>query len=132
MDRALLDEATRRSGLVWVQAHRRAPEPVWHLWHEGAALVVLGGGEQRLDGVAPGDRVLVVVRSKERQADRLVQWWATVVEVVPGTAAWDALAPLLAARRLNAPDGRGQPARWAGRSIVLSLVPDGTEEPVAR
>jgi hypothetical protein len=130
---ALVEEATRRSGVVWllVPGVARA-QPVWHLWHEGAAHLVAGGGEQRLDGVDDGVRVLVVVRSRERQADRVVQWWATAQVRAPGTPEWDALVPLLSARRLNARDAAQQPQRWAQDSVVLSLVPDGTEEPVRR
>lgn len=131
MARALVDEATRRSGVVWLQAAGvdRA-QPVWQRWHDGAAHLVTGGAEQPLSGVADGDRVLVVVRSKERQDGRVVQWWAQVRQVLPGTPAWAELTPLLQAQRLNAPDGAAQVQRWARDSVVLSLVPDGTEEPV--
>ena len=100
-----MEEATRRSAVVWLRpAGAPRAVPAWHLWHEGAAHVVTGPGEQPLPGVHPGGRVLVVVRSKERQGDRLVQWWADVERV--------------------------QPARWAREATVLRLVPDGTQEPV--
>ena len=127
----LVEEATRRSGVVWLQRSGRT-SPVWQLWHDGAAHLVVDGGEQPLADVRGGDRVLVVVRSKERQADRVVQWPAEVTEVAPGSAAWQVLAPLLAARRLNALDGDAQPDRWARESRVLSLVPTGGTEPVSR
>ena len=91
-----------------------------------------GGAEQHLDGVADGGRVLVVVRSRERLADRVVQWWADVQQVAPGSEEWDRVVPLLHAQRLNPPDGAAQPERWARESTVLRLVPDGTEEPVDR
>ena len=130
---ALVEEATRRSAVVWLRpAGADEARPAWHLWHAGAAHVVTGGAEQPLPGVAPGGRVLVVVRSKERQGDRVVQWWAAVEQVRPGTPAWDEVVPLLHAARLNAPDGQEQPARWARESTVLRLVPDGTLEPVRR
>ena len=127
----LVEEATRRSAVVWLRPDGgdRA-HPAWHVWHDGAALVVTGPGEQPLPGVAPGGRVLVLVRSKERQGDRVVQWWADVEPVEPGTARWDESVPLLSAARLNAPDGEEQPARWAREATVLRLVPDGTQEPV--
>jgi hypothetical protein len=131
--RALVEEATRRSGVLWLLPGGTGPAAVvWHVWHAGAAHLVHGGLEQPLPGVAGGDRVLVVVRSKERQADRVVQWWADVRRVLPGTPAWDDVVPVLHAARLNAPDGDAQPERWARGSVVLSLVPDGAEEPVAR
>ena len=127
----LVEEATRRSAVVWLRpADAERALPAWHVWHAGAALVVTGPGEQPLPGVRPGGRVLVLVRSKERQGDLLVQWWADVEQVAPGTPQWDEVVPLLAAARLNAPDGEEQPARWAREASVLRLVPDGTQEPV--
>lgn len=133
MPSALVEEATRRSGVVWLLRDGAGPAfPVWHVWHEGAAHLVVGGLEQPLDAIGAADRVLVVVRSRERQADRVVQWWADVRQVLPATAGWDLLVPLLHAQRLNAPDGEAQPARWARESRVLTLLPDGTQEPVSR
>ena len=128
---ALVEEATRRSAVVWLQpdGDTRAT-PAWHVWHAGAALVVTGPGEQPLPGVRAGGRVLVLVRSKERQGDLLVRWWADVEQVAPGTPDWDEVVPLLHAARLNAPDGEEQPARWAREASVLRLVPDGTTAPV--
>lgn len=128
-----MEQATRRSGVVWLLADGTGPpQPVWHLWHAGAAHVVHGGAEQVLDGVGDGDRVLVVVRSKHSQSDRVVQWWAVAHALRPGTPAWDEIVPLLHARRLNARDGDGEPARWARESSVLTLTPDGTERAVER
>jgi len=128
---ALVEEATRRSAVVWLQPDGSGrASPAWHLWHDGAAVVVTGPGEQPLPGVRAGGRVLVLVRSKERQGDLLVRWWAGVEQVAPGTARWDEVVPLLHAARLNAADGEAQPARWAREATVLRLVPDGTREPV--
>lgn len=121
--RALVEEATRRSGLVWILPDGGGEHPVWHVWADGAAHVVTGGGEQPLPGVAEGDRVQVVVRSRERQAGRVVQWSALVERVVPGTPDWDRVVPLLAAQRLNARDAARLPERWARESRVLRLVP---------
>lgn len=46
LERALAEEATKKSGLVWVRGSGPA-RAVWHVWHEGAALLVGGGpGEQ--------------------------------------------------------------------------------------
>ena len=120
-DLALVEEATRRSGVLWVAPHGGREQAVWHVWHAGAAYVVTGGREQPWPG--GGDRVLVVVRSRERQAGRVAQWEAIVEPVPPRSALWDDVVPLLHARRLNAPDGPRQPQRWAAESQVLRLVP---------
>ncbi|MDP3712074.1 MAG: hypothetical protein Q8R60_06265 [Mycobacteriales bacterium] len=122
MSSGVVAEATRRSGLVWVDG-----QPVWHVWHDDAAWVVTGGLEQRL---VVGSTAVVDVRSRDRQADLLVRWVAAVTEVAPGSAAWDAVVPLLRAARLHSPDGAAAPERWARESRVLRLDPTGEELPV--
>jgi len=128
---ALVEEATRRSGLVWVCLDDDPiAHPVWHLWHDGAAYVVTGGAEQPLPGADAAVRAVVAVRSRERQGDLLLRWTAQVEQLAPGTPAWDEVVPLLHEQRLNAPDGEQQPQRWARESLVLRLVPDGGHVPV--
>ena len=132
---ALVEEATRRSAVVWVTGPEvvgaARAHPVWHLWHDGAAYVVTGGLEQPLPDVVPGARAVVAVRSKATQSDRLVQWVAEVDAVAPGTSEWDEVVPLLHAKRLNPPDGEQQPQRWARESVVLRLTPTGETVPVS-
>lgn len=119
----LIAEATRRSGLVWVDG-----QPVWHLWHDGAAWVVTSGLEQPL---TVGDTAVVEVRSKARQGDLLVRWVAAVATLEPGSPTWADVVPLLQARRLNPPDSRAATAeRWAVESTVLRLTPTGEELPL--
>src|SRR5690606_10932142 len=80
LDRALIEEATKKSGLVWVEGSTGPARALWHVWHEGAACVVGDGpGEQPLPGLADGARAQVTVRSKDK-GGRLVSWTATVVE----------------------------------------------------
>jgi hypothetical protein len=125
----LIEEATRRSGVVWVTAEGSArAHPVWQLWHDGAMYVVTGGLEQPLTVTG---RATVTVRSKDRQADRLVTWVADVAPVPPDSAQWAEVVPLLHAKRLNAPDGDEQPRRWARESVVLRFTPTGETVPIA-
>ncbi len=130
---ALIEEATRRSAVVWVELPGRAPRPLWHLWHEQSLYTVVAGLEQPLPDLdlelAP--TAVVIVRSKDRQNDQVVRWAAEVSRVQPGSALWDEVVPLLHARRLNPPDGAAQPARWAAWSLVLRLVPTGAVLPPA-
>lgn len=125
---SLVAEATRRSAVVWV-GHERSPDrrAAWHLWHAGCAWLVTGGLEQPLPDLLEVERAVVAVRSKERQGDLLVEWTATVGRVQPGTPEWNEVVPLLHAKRLNAPDGEGQPARWARESVVLRFTPTGDQ-----
>jgi hypothetical protein len=128
---ALIEEATRRSGLVWLDLPGLdCPRGTWHVWHDGAAYVVTGGIEQPLPGLPRAERVTVIVRSKDK-GGRLVSWVASVSRVEPGTPEWDAVTPLLAKDRLNAPDTERQIERWADEAYVLRLAPTGevTESP---
>ena len=134
---ALVDEATKKSGLVWLTRlggpARRSeppprPQPVWLLWHEGSGYVLHGGSEQpapALEGASAGaERVAVSVRSKD-QGGRLVTWVARTEVVRPDGDEWAVVAPLLMAKRLNLPDGEAAPRRWAAECVVTRLVPTG-------
>lgn len=125
---ALVEEATRRSGLVWVRP-AGAPRALtaWHAWHDGCAWVVVGGAEQELPGLADAERAEVLVRSHERRGGLLVTWTAEVRRVEPGSPEWESAVPVLHAERLNAPDGEQQPERWARESTVLRLRPTGEQ-----
>ncbi|OAR22407.1 hypothetical protein A8W25_20100 [Streptomyces sp. ERV7] len=123
LDRALVEEATKKSGLIWVRGTGTADRALWHVWHEGAAYVVGGGpGEQPLEGLADGGTAEVTVRSKDK-GGRLVAWTAAVSEVAPDGELWAAVAVELKAKRLNAPDGEAVTARWARECRVLCLTP---------
>ncbi|EGX56109.1 hypothetical protein SZN_29480 [Streptomyces zinciresistens K42] len=131
LGRALVEEATKKSGLIWVKAPGAAARTLWHVWHEGAACVVGGGpGEQPLPpGLADGDTAEVTVRSKDK-GGRLVTWPARVVEPAPGTERWEAAVGELKGKRLNAPDGEAMTGRWARECRVLRLEPAGPPAPL--
>jgi len=120
---ALVEEATRRSSVVWVALDDGPLRAVWHVWHDGCAYVVTGGLEQELPGAGTASRAHVVVRSRERRSGVVVAWVGDVEPVAPGSEEWDAVVPVLHAARLNAPDGEDQPRRWARESTVLRLRP---------
>ncbi|MET8974553.1 hypothetical protein ABZX85_02950 [Streptomyces sp. NPDC004539] len=129
LDRALVEEATKKSGLVWVKGPGAAARPLWHTWHDGAAHVLGDGpGEQPLTGLADGDTAEVTVRSKDK-GGRLVTWTARVVRVAPGTPEWDSAAGELKGKRLNAPDGEAMVERWARECRLLRLEPAGETLP---
>ncbi|WP_221358369.1 hypothetical protein [Streptomyces beigongshangae] len=139
MDRALVEEATKKSGLIWVRGSgvpsldARPGEParaLWHVWHDGAACLVGDGpGEQPLPGLVDGHEALVTVRSKDK-GGRLVSWSATVVELAPGSDAWDVAVGELKGKRLNAPDGEAMTERWARECRVVRLEPTGATAPL--
>ncbi|MBT2398163.1 hypothetical protein [Streptomyces sp. ISL-100] len=122
LDQALVEEATKKSGLIWVRGTGPA-RSLWHVWHDGAAYVVGDGpGEQPFPGLADGGSAEVTVRSKDK-GGRLVTWTATVTEHPAGTDAWDAAVAELKGKRLNAPDAEQMTERWARECRVLRLEP---------
>jgi hypothetical protein len=124
-DAALVEEACRKSAMSWLQPPGQArPVAVWHVWVDGAMYVVSGGREQQLAVMPDGEPVTVIVRSKDK-GSRLVTWVAAASRVEPGTPEWGTVVPELHAKRLNPPDGEGQPARWAAESTVTRLSPTG-------
>ena len=122
LDQALVEEATKKSGLVWVRGSGPA-RALWHVWHEGALYLVGDGpGEQPLPGVDDGSTAEVTVRSKDK-GGRLVAWTAAVTELAPRSDAWESAVAELKGKRLNAPDGERMTERWARECRVLRLAP---------
>ncbi|MGW7003468.1 hypothetical protein ACWGCW_11725 [Streptomyces sp. NPDC054933] len=132
LDRALIEEAAKKSGLLWVRGTEGAVA-LWHLWHDGAVCLVGGGpGEQPLPGLVDGGTATVTVRSKDK-GGRLVSFDARVSELAPHSEAWQSAVEELKGKRLNAPDAETMTERWARECRVLRLEPSGsaTERPGA-
>ncbi|MFD0266923.1 hypothetical protein ACFVGY_10045 [Streptomyces sp. NPDC127106] len=122
LDLALVEEATKKSGLIWVRGSG-ADRPLWHAWVDGAAHVLGDGpGEQPLPGLADGAAAEVTVRSKDK-GGRLVAWTAAVRELAPGSEPWEAAVTELKGKRLNASDSEEMTARWARECRLLRLEP---------
>jgi hypothetical protein len=125
LERALVEEAAKKSALVWVQGSEGPAVALWHVWHDGAVCLVGGGpGEQPLRGLADGGTATVTVRSKDK-GGRLVAFRSQVTEVAPHEEAWQAVVDELKGKRLNAPDADRMPERWARECRVLRLEPTG-------
>jgi hypothetical protein len=122
---ALIDEAAKKSGLIWVRAPGpgRHAQPVWHLWQDGVAYIVTGGLEQPVpEDLA--DRAFVTVRSKDKR-NRLVTFEAAVTQCSPDSEEWAAVVPTLLAKRLNLPDQETAAERWARECTLWRLEPTG-------
>ncbi|OEJ33601.1 hypothetical protein [Streptomyces subrutilus] len=123
LDLALVEEATKKSGLIWVRGDG-ADRALWHAWVEGAAHVLGDGpGEQPFPGLADGATAEVTVRSKDK-GGRLVAWTATVRELAPRGEEWAAAVAELKGKRLNAPDSEEMTERWARECRLLRLEPE--------
>ena len=134
---ALIDEATKKSGLIWVAPSHEGPagtaadvrpQAVWHVWQDGSAWVLGGGQEQQVPDLT--ERSYVTVRSKDK-GSRLLTWVASASRVQPGSQEWQAVVPTLLAKRLNLPDGDAAGDRWAHECVLWRLSPTGdvTETP---
>ena len=133
---ALIAEATKRAGLIWITIDGQdRPHPAWHVWRAGtgrpgagsagAAYVVTGPGEQPLPGLADAGRVTVIVAASQAAGGRL-EWTAAAGRVEPGSAEWDEVIGPLVAGRLNAvlAEGETSPAqRWARSGAIFRLAP---------
>lgn len=130
LEAALVEEAAKKSALLWVRGPDGPARALWHVWHDGAVCLVGDGSlEQPLTGMglADGGTAAVSVRSKDKWS-RLVVWQARVVELTPHGERWEAAVGELRGKRLNAPDAPVIAERWARESRVLRLEPTG--EPV--
>ncbi|MFE2329625.1 hypothetical protein ACFXD5_37955 [Streptomyces sp. NPDC059385] len=122
LDLALVEEATKKSGLIWVRG-AGADRALWHAWVDGAAHVLGDGpGEQPFPALADGATAEVTVRSKDK-GGRLVAWTATVRELAPRGEEWAAAVAELKGKRLNAPDSEDMTERWARECRLLRLEP---------
>ena len=127
-DSALVEEACKKSSLLWITVPGLRDRAAWHVWQEtegrGAVYLVTGGGEQNVPGLSDGQLVRVTVRSKDK-GGRLATWPGLVGRVAPGSAEWAEVVPTLHAKRLNARDGEAQPERWAAQSAIFRIAPRG-------
>ncbi|MFJ2953035.1 hypothetical protein OG896_12675 [Streptomyces sp. NBC_00669] len=117
---ALVEEATKKSGLVWVNG-----QAVWHLWLDGGLHLVAGPGEQPVPDLVDGGTATVTVRSKDK-GGRLVTWSARVEVLAPHGEPWEAAVGELKGKRLNAVDAESVPSRWAAECQVFRLAPTGS------
>ncbi len=123
---ALVDEALKRSGLVWVTLPGGQTQPFWHAWVDGSAYLLTGSGEQPDPGLLDGDEVRLVVRSKDN-GQRLLSVAATAERLGPAHASWDTATIALASGRLNLWQAEQAPQRWAvdSATTIYRLVPVG-------
>jgi hypothetical protein len=120
---ALVAELGKKTGVSWLR-HAGRTHPVWHVWLEDALCLVSGGTEQPLPDLADGERVEVVMRSKDN-GGRLVTWVGAASVVRPGDPAWAPVTAALVGGRLNAPDLATAADGWARTSVVRRVVPTG-------
>lgn len=127
---ALVEEACKGSGLVWIGVGDAAPRPAWHVWSDGASYVVHSrdttttpAREQVVPGLAGAEAADVSVRGDKQ--GRVITWRARVTHLTPGSPDWDEAVSLLRPKRLNEPDPDGVAQRWAQSCDICVLTPAG-------
>ncbi|MEV6689938.1 hypothetical protein AB0M35_00475 [Micromonospora sp. NPDC051196] len=115
----------KKASVAWVAVAGGPALALWCVPLEGALFVISGPGEQAAPGLAEADEAQVTLRGDH--GGRIVTWLARVSRVAPGTDEWDTLAPLVGAKRLNAPGPTAElVARWAADGCALvRLAPAG-------
>jgi hypothetical protein len=124
---AVLDEALKKSTVVWVEVPGEGGTgdravPVWYGTLDGRVYVLVGGSEQRVPGLAETDRAVLIARSKEQQS--LVAEVEASARVVPATDPLFArVVSVLLPRRLNLRDGEQAAERWRKECTLVELTP---------
>jgi hypothetical protein len=122
---ALLAELGRKTGVCWLRyGDEDRARPAWHVWQDGALLLVSGGDEQHLPGIDLAGRVEVTMRSTD-SGGRLLTWVGAAATVPPGGEGWADATAALAAARLSIPSLTETPDRWRTASTVTRIVPTG-------
>jgi hypothetical protein len=118
----LLDEALKKTVVAWVSVDEAPAIALWCLHIDGALYIVSGPGEQSAPGLAGASAATVTLRGDH--GGRIVTWPARVTRLMPGTEGWDAAAPLVAAKRLNARGPASEVVdRWAAGCALNRLAP---------
>ena len=126
----LVDEAVKKAAVAWISVGDGPALALWCMPVDGSLVVVSGPGEQDAPGLA--DAATAAVRLRGDNGGLIVIVEATVERLTPGTADWDAVAPQLAVKRLNA-SGTAEEvvARWAETDCAIVRLTPVDGEPVA-
>jgi hypothetical protein len=124
---AVLDEALKKSTVVWVEVPGEGGTgggavPVWYGTLDGRVYVLVGGSEQHVPGLAEAERAVLAARSKEQQS-LVAEVEATVRVVQPSDPLFAKVVPLLLPRRLNLRDGETAADRWRKECTLVELTP---------
>ncbi|MFI6760385.1 hypothetical protein ACIBF5_14735 [Micromonospora sp. NPDC050417] len=115
----------KKASIAWVSVDGGPGLALWCLPLEGGLYLVSGPGEQSAPGLADAATAAVTLRGDH--GGRIVTWPAEVTRLLPGSEQWETNAPLVAAKRLNAPGTATELVeRWASEGCALNrLAPAG-------
>lgn len=123
----LVEEAAKKAAVAWLAFGSGPAYGVWCLPLDGRLYIVTGPGEQTVPGIAEavmrGSDATVSLRGDH--GGRIITFGAAMAEIRPNGTEWEAVAPQLAGKRLNA-SGTAEAvvARWAKECMIVALIPD--------
>jgi hypothetical protein len=126
-DTAVLDEALKKSTVVWIEVPGEGGTggravAAWYGTLDGRIYVLTGGSEQKIPGLAEAQQAVLIARSKELQS-LVAEVEATARVVEPSDPLYAKVVPVLLPRRLNLRDGEHAPDRWRKESTLVELTP---------
>jgi hypothetical protein len=126
-DNAVLDEALKKSTVVWIEVPGEGGTggravPAWYGVLDGRVYVLTGGSEQHIPGLAETDRAVLVARSKELQS-LVAEVEASARVVPPDDPLFARVVSVLLPRRLNLRDGEQAEERWRKECTLVELTP---------
>jgi hypothetical protein len=118
----VVEEAIKKAAVAWVSVDGEPPYALWCLPLDGALFVISGRGEQAAPGLARARTAEVTLRGDH--GGRIVTFTADVRRVEPGDEEWEAVAPQVAGKRLNAPvAAEALVERWLMDCTLSRLAP---------
>jgi len=122
MTEPVVEEAIKKAAVAWVSVDGGPSRGLWCVPVDGALYVVTGIGEQQLAGLAGAGTAEVTLRGDH--GGRIVTFPADVRRVQPGDDEWNAVAPQVGGKRLNAPGPTDRLVeRWAMDCTLSCLSP---------
>ena len=127
----VVQEAIKKAAIAWVSVDGSPARGLWCVPIDGALFLVSGPGEQAAPGLAGAATAEVTLRGDH--GGRIVTFTADVHTVQPGDEEWQAVAPQVGGKRLNAPDPTDALLeRWMFDCTLSRLSPAEATAAVAR
>ena len=129
MTSSLVEEAVKKASVAWISVGDGPALALWCMPLDGSLVVVSGPGEQAAPGLA--EAATATVRLRGDTGGLIVVVDAAVERLTPGSADWDAVAPALAGKRLNASGSSEElVTRWAEAGCAIVRLTPVDHEPV--
>jgi hypothetical protein len=124
MTHPLVEEAAKKAAIGWFSVDGGPARALWCLTLDGDICLVLGPGEQELEGIAEAASLTVTLRGDH--GGGIATFPVTVTRIRPENDRWEQVSTQLASKRLNASGTAEQVVeRWARECAIWALSPAG-------